>query len=150
MPRFHFRLLKTSLLLGLFVFIDLSCFTFYCFILCFILCNTWVLYWYAIGNTTIHQKCIDFWLNFIKATPKAIHIYMCWEQFLYFCSKRSLQKTDYSAKQSEHGLKVRSGYLNIQKSLKKQSQALKIYSTRPLFPIFQVRYCSFFNLNPAL
>jgi hypothetical protein len=68
-----------------------------------------------------------------------------WQLF----AQRILQKIQYSAKQPEHGLKVRSDYLNIQKSFKKQSQALKIHSTRPLLQIFQGRYCSFFNPNPT-
>ena len=150
MPKIHSRLLKTSLLLGLFVFIDLLCFTFYYLILCFILCNTWVLSWYAIGNTTFHPKCINFWLNFKNTTSKVAHISLCWEQFLKIYSKRSLQKLDYSEKQSEQCLNVSSSSLNIQKSFQKQSQALKIYSTRLLLPIFHWPYCSFLNTNPAL
>ncbi len=69
-----------------------------------------------------------------------------WQLFI----QSTLQKLEYSVKQSEQCLKVRSEYLNIQKSFQKQSQAFKIYSTRPLFLMFQVRYCTFLNLNPAL
>ncbi len=66
-----------------------------------------------------------------------------WQLFI----KSTLQKLDYSAKQSEQCLKVLSGYLNIKKSSLKQSQALKIYSTSQLFLICQRHYSSFFNLN---
>jgi len=150
MPNIHSRFLKMSLLSGLFVFIDPSCFTFYYSILCFILRNTCVLYWCAIGNTIFQQKCLNFWLNFIKATSKVAHTRFYWGKLFRFFLICSLQKTHFSAKQSEYGLKVRSDYLNIHKCVQKQSQALKIYLTRHLLQIFMMRYRLFLNPNPTL
>ncbi len=153
MPKIHFRLLQTSLLSGLFVLIDLSCFTFYYFILCFILCNTLVVYRYALGSTIFPQKRANILLHFRNAAHKLTHIHLCWEQLLKINSKQSnygLQNLHYSIKQSEQCLNIYSGSLDIQKSFKKQSKALKIYSTRLLLPIFQGRYCSFINLTPIL
>jgi hypothetical protein len=52
--------------------------------------------------------------------------------------------------QPGYGLFIHSGYLYIQKSLKKQSQALKIYSTSLLYPMYSRLINLFLNLNPIL
>ncbi len=69
-----------------------------------------------------------------------------WRLFI----QSTLQILHYSEKHSKYYLKALKSTLNIQKSTQRQSKALIICSTRPPFPIFQGRYCSFFNLNPAL
>ncbi len=56
----------------------------------------------------------------------------------------------YSAMQSEHSLKIRSGYLNIQKSLARQSHTFKIWSLDLLYPMFLGLSSLFLNLNPML
>lgn len=153
MPGIYFNLLKMSLISRLFVFIALWGFTFYYLILCFIPFDTRVLNRYAFGNSCFLQKCFNICHNFKNAASKITHIVFGWEQFLRFCLKQfkyCLQELLYSTKQAKQCLKVRSDYPNIQKSFKKQSQALKTYATSQLLPIFQGRYCSFFNLNPNL
>ncbi|WP_289054991.1 hypothetical protein [uncultured Carboxylicivirga sp.] len=57
---------------------------------------------------------------------------------------------EYLAKQSGYGLHRRSGYLNIQQSNQKQSQALEIYSSTLLFPMFKRFYRLYPTLNSAL
>jgi len=56
----------------------------------------------------------------------------------------------YLVMQSEHGLKVCSSYIIIQKSIAKPSQTLKICSARLLLSMFLGLFTSFLNLNPAL
>ena len=153
MPKKYSSSIIISLLSRLFVFIGFSLLCFYYHLLCFIVGNTSVLPWYSLGNTIFHQKSVNIFLNFRNTAFKMVHIYLCCEQFLKFSSKQSkygLLKLDYSAKQSEQCLNVSSDYPNNRKSLKKQSQAFKIYTTRLLLPTFQLRYCSFLDPNPTL
>ena len=153
MPEIYFSLLQICLLLGLFVFIATWGFTFYYFILCFVLHNTLVVYRYALGNTIFLQKRVSIFLYFINTASKMVHTLWCWWQFFKISFKQSkygLQKLDYAVKQSEQCLNICSGRLDIQKSFKKQSQALKIYAASLLFSIFQWHNCSFINLNSAL
>ena len=143
MPNKLINTLNMSLVSRLFVFIALEGFTFCYLILCFIIHNTRLLYWYYLSNTIFLQKCLNIYLNFRNAASKKTHIILCWGQFLKFSLKHlkcTLQKSHYSKKLPEYGLKVHSDYLNIQKSYQKQSQALKIYSTSQLF----------FNISRAL
>jgi hypothetical protein len=71
-------------------------------------------------------------------------------QFRLLLSQSTLQETQYLVKQSKYYLNAIKSKVDIQKSLKKLSKALKIYSTRVLLSAFQLRYCSFFNQNQAL
>ncbi|GAF05559.1 hypothetical protein JCM21142_104299 [Saccharicrinis fermentans DSM 9555 = JCM 21142] len=62
----------------------------------------------------------------------------------------SLNLGQYLAKLSEHGLNICSGNLIIQKSLAKQSQAIKIWSLDLLYPVLLGLSGLFSNQNSAL
>ncbi len=59
----------------------------------------------------------------------------------------SLYLERYSAKQSLQCLNIGSGYLFIQKSLEKQSQALKTMSLDLLYPVFLILSSLFIYQN---
>jgi len=153
MPKIYSNSLKMSLLSGLFVFIAFCGFTFYCFILCFVLCNTLVLWWYSHSITYFFQKQSFFLSNYLKTAFKIPHTSVSWYQFfrsLINHIKSPLCFFQYSKKPLKYCLKVLKSSLYKPKSIQKTSKAVEIYSTRLLFSIFQVRYGSFFNPNPTL
>ncbi len=153
MPKASCRLLKMSLLLGLFVFIVHCGFTFYYLILRFSHDNSHVISWYEIGTSKALQILIIKHSILINAATKVEHIASCWIYFFKFRIKHSkydLQFFSFLTKQSQQYLKVRSYYLNILKSLQKQSQALKIYTTRLLVSIFHLPFGVLININPAI
>ncbi len=142
-----------SLLSGLFVFIAFCGFTFYCFILCFVLCNTLVLWWYSHSITYFFQKQSFFLSKNLKTAFKKSHTSACWQQFfrsLLNHIKSPLYFSQHSKKPLKYCLKVLKSSLYKLESSQKPSKAVKIYSARLLFSIFQLRYRSFFNPNPTL
>jgi len=121
--------------------------------LCFISSNIQTTYQYAISIGKLHQIISKDSHFLLDASLNSNHFLSCRQHFHVFGSKLlnySLQKLDYSAMQPEQCLNIGSGYLHIQKSFRKQSQALKIYTTTLLLALFQARYCSSLNLNTAL
>ncbi len=153
MPKIYSNSLKMSLLSGLFVFIAFCGFTFYCVILCFVLCNTLVLWWYSHSITYFFQKQSFFSSKYLKTAFKIPHTSASWHQFfrsLLNHIKSPLCFTQHSKKPLKYCLKVLKSYLYKLKSIQKPSKAVEIYSTRLLSSIFQLRYRSFFNPNPTL
>ncbi len=153
MPNIYSNSLKMSLLSGLFVFIAVCGFTIYCVILCFILCNTLVIWWYSHSNNYFFQRQSLFSSKYLKTASKTPNISASWQQFIgslinYIKSSRCLYQ--YSKKRLKYCLKVLKSSLYKPKSIQKTSKAVEIYSTRLLFSIFQVRYGSFFNPNSTL
>jgi hypothetical protein len=153
MPKIFSNSLKMSLLSGLFVFIAFYGFTIYCVILCFVLCNTQVILWYSHSHTYFFQKQPFFSTKHLNTASEIPHASVSWMQLLtdlinyltrllYFCQ--------HSKKYSIYTFKVLKNSLNKLKSAKKLPKAVEIYSTRLLFSVFQLCYCSFFNLNPTL
>ncbi len=68
-----------------------------------------------------------------------------------YCTKQVVfQFGQYLEKYLRYSLNIGLGHLHIQKSFKKQSQALKIYTTTLLLALLQAHYCSSFNPNTAL
>ncbi len=153
MPNTYSNSLKMSLLSGLFVFIAVCGFTIYCVILCFILCNTLVIWWYSHSITYFFQKQSLFSSKYLKTASKTPNTSASWQQFFgslinYIKSARYFSQ--YSKKRLKYCLKVLKSSLYKPKSIQMTSKAVEIYSTRLLFSIFQVRYGSFFNPNPTL
>jgi hypothetical protein len=132
MPEIFSNSLKMSLLSGLFVFVAPSGFTIYSLFLCFILRNTLILSTYSSGNTNFSQKLSFISSNYTKASHKKLHtIGSCLPFYM------DLQKQTIST-------------LHFNQYSIKPSKALNIYLHCQLYPIFQVRYRSFFNQNPTL
>ena len=153
MPNIYSNSLKMSLLSGLFVFIAVCGFTIYCVILCFILCNTLVIWWYSHSNTYFFQKHSLFSSKYLKTASKTPNTLASWQQFFISLTnhiKRPLHFSQYSKKSLKYCIKVLKSSLYKLKSIQKPSIAVEIYSTRLLFSIFQFRYGSFFNPNPTL
>ncbi len=153
MPNIYSNSLKMSLLSGLFVFIAVCGFTIYCVILCFILFNTLVIWWYSHRNTYFFQKQSLFSSKYLESTYKTPNTSASWQQFFGSLTnhlKSPLHFSQYSKKRLKYCLKVLKSSFYKLKSIKKPSKAVEIYSTRLLFSIFQVRYRSFFNPNPTL
>ncbi len=153
MPNIYSNLLKMSLLSGLFVFIAVCGFTIYCVILCFILCNTLVIWWYSHSITYFFQKQSLFSSKYLKSTYKTPNTSASCQQFFgssIIHIKSPLYFPEHSKKRLKYCLKVLKNSLYKLKSIQKTSKAVEIYSTRLLFSIFQVRYGSFFNPNPTL
>ena len=153
MPKIYFNSLKMSLLSGLFVFIAFCGFTLYYFILCFVLCNTLVLWWYSHSNTYFFQKQSFFSLKYLKTASKIPHTSASWHQFfrsLINHIKSPIYFYQHSKKPLKYCLKVLKSSLYKLKSIQKTSKVVEIYSARLLFSIFQVRYGSFLNSNQTL
>lgn len=153
MPVIFSNSLKMSLLSGLFVFIALWGFTIYSLILCFILCNTLVIWWYSHGITYFFQKQSLFSSKYLKTASKIPHTSVSWQQLfgsLINHLKSPLHFSQYSKKPLKYCLKVLKNSLHKLNSIQKPSKAIEIYFTRLLFSIFQMRYRSFFNPNPTL
>ncbi len=153
MPNIYSNSLKMSLLSGLFVFIAFCGFTIYCVILCFILCNTLVIWWYSHSITYFFQKQSLFSTNYLKSTSEIPNITRSWQHFFGSLTnhiKSAIYFSQYSKKPLKYCLKVLNSTLNKLKSIQKYSKAVEIYSTRLPLSIFQVRYGSFFNPNPTL
>ena len=153
MPNIYSNSLKMSLLSGLFVFIAVCGFTIYCVILCFILCNTLVIWWYSHGITVFFQKQSLFSSKYLKAASKIPHTSSSWQQFfgsLINHLKSPLHFSQYSKKPLKYSLKVLKSTLNKPKSAQKPPKAVELYYARLLYSIFQVSYGSFFNPNPTL
>ncbi len=145
MPKILFNLLKTSLIQGLFVFIDTSYFTICYLFLCFNLRNTRITSQYSLGITYFFQKEAIFYCIIIYGESNNLCVSLFRRQFWLKYLKCTLQKPHYSKKQSEHYLKVLSSTLDIKKSFKIQSEALKIYSTRLLQSMFTGLFSIIFN-----
>jgi len=153
MPNIFSKLLKMSLLSGLFVFIAFGDFTIYCLFLRFIPCNTHVMSWYSTSNTYFFQKQSVFLPKCRKESIELIHISKSGLKISREIKKHlksTLLKIQYSKKPSRYTLRVLKSSLNNLKSSRKHSKALVKYYSRLHFPIFRVRYCSFSNLNPTL
>ena len=153
MPNILSKLLKMSLLSGLFVFIALGGFTICCLFLRFIPCNTHVMSWYSRQNTNFLQKPSVFLSKSRKNGSELVHISK--SGLKLFCEikkhlKSTLQKIQYSKKQLKDTLKVLKSSIDYLKSSRKLSKALIKYHSRLYFPIFRVRYCSFPDQNPTL
>ncbi len=160
MPNIYSNSLKMSLLSGLFVFVAFCGFTIYCVILCFVPCNTLVIWWYSHSITCFSQKQSPFSSKYLKTASKIPHTSASWQQFFGSLTnhiKSPLHFPQYSKKRLKYCLKVLKSSLHKLKSIKKPSKAVEIYSTSLLYSIFQVlvcrtgrRYRSFFNPNPTL
>lgn len=149
MPKILYNPLKISLLLGLFVFIALSFFTFCCFILCFVLCNNQVRWWYSESITHFFQKKSIFSSKYSKSAIKVTHTSVSWLQ-LFTSLTNHLKSPLHFHQHSKKHFKVLKSSLYKLKSVQKPSNAVEIYSTSILFSILKLRYCSFFNSNPIL
>ena len=153
MPEISSNSLKMSLLSGLFVFIALWGFTIYSLFLCFILCNTLILSTYSSGNTKFSQKLSFISSNNTKASHKKLHTIGSCLPFYMDLQKHTISTLhfyQYSKKHLQYALQVLKSKLNNHKCCQKPSKALDIYLHCLLYPIFQVRYRSFFNQNPSL
>lgn len=153
MPEIFYNSLKMSLLSGLFVFIALWGFTIYSLFLCFILRNTLVISWFYPGMTNFSQKLSFISSNYTKASHKKLHTIGSCLPFYVDLQKHpisTLHFNQYSKKHFKYALQVLKSKLNNHKCSQKPSKALDIYRHCLLYPIFQVRYRSFFNQNPTL
>ncbi len=153
MPKISRISLKISLVTRLLLFKDVPFICICYYMLCFISSNIQTTYQYVISIGKLHQIIAKYSLFLLDASLNSNHFLSCRQHFLVFGSmllNYSLQKVDYSAMQPEQCLNISSDCLSVQKSFKKQSQALKIYTTTLLLVLFQARYCSSFNLNTAL
>jgi len=153
MPNIYSNTLKMSLLSGLFVFIAVYGFTIYCVILCFILCNTLVIWWYSHSITYFFQKQSLFSSKYLKSASKTPHTSASWQQFFGSLTnhiKSSLHYSQYSKKPLKYCLKVLKSSMYKPKCIQKPSKTFELYYTSQLFSIFQVRYRSFSNPNPTL
>jgi biopolymer transport protein ExbB/TolQ len=138
---------------GLFVFIAFLCFTIYYLILCFVLHNSLIIYWYSLGKTNFFQKRSFFSPNYHKSSLKIPYLKGSCLQFHEETQKHLksfLQNRRFSKKHLRYILKAFKSWLNKLKSSQKQTKALKIYSTRLLYSIFQEPCRPFFNLHPRL
>jgi hypothetical protein len=152
MPEILSNSLKMSLLSGLFVFIALWGFTIYSLILCFILRNTLVISWFYPGTTNFFQKQSFISSNYTKASHKKLHAIESCLPFYEDLQKHTictLHFKQYSKKHLKYALQVLKSKLNNHKCSQKPSKALDIYPHSQLYPIFQLRYRSFFNQNPT-
>ncbi len=146
MPVLHTNLLKMSLLLGLFVF-NHACFS------ANSTKNTWVILWYSLRNTLSFQYlplfytyCSNTQLKNAYTPLRCLKLYPIQQNF----SKSTLQNQLYSKKHLKNTRKVFKSNLYILKSNQKRSKALRKYSIRRLFSMFQGLFIPFFHLNPTL
>lgn len=153
MPNILSNSLKMSLLSGLFVFIAPLGFTICCLILCFIPRNTLVTCWYSLRNTNFFQKqplfssgCLKTGIKIIHTTERGLKFHTDLQKQL----KSILHFCQYVKWYLKYTLKVLKSNLDNPKSSRKLSKALEKDNVSLLFSIFQVRHCSFFNLNPTL
>jgi len=153
MPEIFLNTLKVSLLSGLFVFIALYCFAIYYLILCFIRCNTQVIWWYSYGITFVFHKQSFISSKYSNTATEVSHTSGSWLELLESLINqltRPLYFFQHSKKYLRYTLKVLKTSLKKLKSSQKPSKAGEIYSTSLLFSMFQVYCHSFFNPNPTL
>lgn len=153
MPNVYSNSLKMSLLSGLFVFIAFCGFAIYCVILCFVRCNTLVIWWYSYGITFILYKQSFISSKYSNTAYKIPHTSESWLQLLVSLInhlKSSLYFFQHSKKHLRYTLKVLKSSLHKLKSTQKPSKAGEIYSTSLLFSMIQVYCHSFFNPIPTL
>ena len=153
MPNAFVKLFKLSLLSGLFVFIDLSCFNRCFYLLCFTARNIELMFQHGLNKSCYLEKSPHF-LCYLRNTASKLNLFAIrWTKTLHPYQKPlkyTLQKIQLLKKLLNYCLKVLKSNLNNQKSYQKQSKAIKIYSTRLLFQLFQVGNLIVFHLNPML
>lgn len=142
-----------SLLSRLFVFLDPCGFSFCYRILRFPLRYTWLISLYSHQILNLFQFLSFFLPDFKKIGIKTNHIAESGLEIfieIKLHQKSLLQFIHCSQKRLKYTLKVLKSSPEDPKSSQKYSKALTKHSTSQVFPIFQVCFNSFSNLNPTI